>query len=80
MLHASVMERLLSGLSDEQIPVLIFRDRTGSATNFILEKASELNIGAALKPIMGNDAILCTDSSKALSAAREIGIVHGSIN
>ena len=69
------------GLSDEQVPVLICRDRTGSTTDFILEKANKVNIGVALKPIMANDAILCTDGSKALSAAaREIGIVHRSIN
>ena len=69
------------GLSDEQVPVLICRDRTGSTTDFILEKANKVNIGAALKPIMANDAILCTDGCKALSAAaREIGIAHRSIN
>ncbi len=82
MLHASVVERKASkrGLSDEQVPVLICRDRTGSTTNFILEKANKINI-AALKSIMADDAILCTDGSKALgAAAREIGIVHRSIN
>ena len=69
------------GLSDEQIPVLICRDRTGSTADFVLEKADKANIGAALKPIMANDAVLCTDSSKALgAAAREIGIVHRPIN
>ena len=69
------------GLSDEQVPVLICRDRTGSIADFVLEKADKANIGAALKPIMANDAVLCTDSSKALgAAAREIGIVHRSIN
>lgn len=69
------------GLSDEQVPVLICRDRTGSTADFILEKADKASIGAALKPIMANDAVLCTDSSKALgAAAREIGIVHRPIN
>ena len=69
------------GLSDEQVPVLICRDRTGSAADFVLEKADKIHIGAALKPIMASDAVLCTDSRKALgAAAREIGIVHRSIN
>lgn len=69
------------GLSDEQIPVLICRDRTGSTTDFVLEKADKAHIGAALKPILASDAILCTDSGKALgAAAREIGITHRTIN
>lgn len=37
------------GWSDEQIPVLICRDRTGSTTDFVLEKAHN---GAALKPVL----------------------------
>ena len=39
------------------------------------------HIGAALKPLLANDAVLCTDSSKSLGAAvREIGIAHRPIN
>ena len=69
------------GLSSEQIPVLICRDRTGSTSDFVLEKADKEHIGAALKPLLANDAVLCTDSGKALGAAvREIGIVHRPIN
>jgi ISXO2 transposase-like protein len=69
------------GLSDEQVPVLICRDRNGSSADFILKKADKISIGAALKPIMASDAVLCTDGSKALgAAARKIGIVHRSIN
>lgn len=69
------------GLSDEQVPVLICRDRTGSTTDFVLEKADKMHIGAALKPILASDAVLCTDSGKALgAAAREMGITHRPIN
>lgn len=69
------------GLSDEQIPVLICRDRTGSTTDFVLEKADKTHISAALKPILASDVVLCTDSAKALSAAvKEIGITHRPIN
>ena len=69
------------GLSDEQIPVLICRDRTGSATDFVLEKADKKHIGAALKHLLASDVVLCTDSGKALgAAAREMGIAHRSIN
>jgi transposase-like protein len=58
------------GLSDEQIPVLICRDR-----------ADKEHISAVLKPILAADAILCTDGGKALGAvAREMGIVHRPVN
>ena len=69
------------GLSDEQIPVLICRDRTGSTADFVLDKADQAHISAALKPLLASDTVLCTDSGKALgAAAREIGITHRPIN
>ena len=69
------------GLSPEQIPVLICRDRAGNTSDFVLEKADKEHIGAALKPLLARDAILCTDSGRALGAAvREIGIAHRPIN
>jgi transposase-like protein len=69
------------GLSDEQIPVLICRDRTGNTSDFVLEKADKEHISAVLKPLLATDAILCSDSGKALcAAAREIGITHRPIN
>jgi len=69
------------GLSAEQIPVLICRDRSGNTADFVLKKADKEHIGAALKPLLASDAILCTDSGRALGAAvREIGITHRPIN
>ncbi len=69
------------GLSAEQIPVLICRDRTGSTSDFVLDKADKAHICAALKPLLATDAVLCTDSGKAVgAAAREIGITHRPIN
>ena len=69
------------GLSAEQIPVLICRDRAGSTADFVLEKADKKHIEAALKPVLAVDSVLCTDSARALdSAVREIGITHRSIN
>ena len=69
------------GLSDEQIPVRIGRDRTGNTPDFVLEKADKAHICAALKPVLSRDSILCTDSGKALvAAARERGITPHKIN
>ena len=46
-----------------------------------MEKADKEHIGAALKLLLANDVVLCTDSGKELGAAvREIGIVHRPIN
>lgn len=53
-------------LSDEQVPVPICQDRADKGC-----------IGAALKPILAADAILCTDGGRALGAvARAMGITH----
>ena len=69
------------GVSNEQVPVLICRDRTGSTSDFVLPKADKKHICAALKPIVAADAVLCTDGSKAARAAsRSLGIVHRSVN
>lgn len=69
------------GLSDEQIPVLICRDRTGNASDFVLARADKEHISEVLKPLLATDVILCSDSGKALcAAAREIGVTHRPIN
>lgn len=69
------------GLSDEQIPVLICRDRTGNTADFVLEKADKEHIGAVLKPILASDVILCTDGGKALGAvARDMSVCHRPVN
>ena len=69
------------GTSEEQTPVLICRDRTGNTADFVLEKADKEHIGAALKPLLAADVILCTDGAKSLAAvAREMGITHRPVN
>jgi transposase-like protein len=69
------------GLSKEQVPVLVARDRSGSTADFILEADGKANVVAALKPILASDAILCTDGSSMLAAAaKAIGITHRPIN
>jgi transposase-like protein len=69
------------GLSEAQRPVLICRDRAGNTADFMLEKADKAHIGAALKPILATDIILCTDGAKALAAvAKEMSITHRPVN
>lgn len=69
------------GLSREQVPVLVARDRAGATANFILAADDKANLVAALKPLLPADTILCTDGSSVLAAAaKEIGITHRPIN
>lgn len=69
------------GLSKEQVPVLVARDRAGSTADFILEADDKTHVAAALKPILPKDTILCTDGSSTLAAAaKEIGVTHRPVN
>lgn len=69
------------GLSVEQIPVLVVRDRTGDTADFILASGSKEPVTSALRPILPIDIILCTDGSGTLAAAaREIGVEHHAVN
>jgi transposase-like protein len=69
------------GLSDEQEPVLVARDRSGATADFILERANKVHVVAALAPVLASDAVLCTDSGKAfVAAARHLGVEHDALN
>lgn len=69
------------GLSKEQVPVLVARDRSGATADFILAVDDASHVVAALKPILPPDAILCTDSSRTLIAAAQIlKVEHHPVN
>jgi hypothetical protein len=69
------------GLSKEQVPVLIARDRATATANMILAADSKAELVAALKPLLPSDTILCTDGSSVLAAAaKEIGVTHRPVN
>lgn len=68
------------GLSAEQIPVLVVRDRYGATTDSVLKKVTEETVGAVLKPVLAEDALLCTDGSPVYRAlARTEGIEHHAV-
>ena len=53
-----------SGLSMEQIPVLVARDRSSSATmTAVLPSRKAKDIGARLLPVLSNDSLLCSDGA-----------------
>jgi transposase-like protein len=65
------------GLSAEQVPVLIARDRTKATTDYILPDRSEKSVTEVLKPVVAKDAVLVTDGDKAFGAfADKAGILH----
>ena len=69
------------GLSSEQIPVLIIRDRHKATTDKVLPNLSSEAIGAVLIPLLHRDTVLCTDSTKAYKIiARQKNIEHHPIN
>jgi ISXO2-like transposase domain len=53
------------GLSDEQVPVLIARDRNGATTDQILKDRSAGSIAAVLEPVVAKSAILVSDGAQA---------------
>src|SRR3954447_19698031 len=73
--------RAKRGLSAEQVPALIARDRAGHTADAVLPDLGAEAIGAALAPVVADDAVLCSDGAKAYAAfAAERGIRHEPIN
>jgi transposase-like protein len=69
------------GLSHEQVPVLVARDRAGVTMDCVLDAMDTVTLSAALKPYITKDVVLCTDGSKALAgAARHLGVEHHAVN
>jgi len=69
------------GTSDDHVPVLVARDRSGACTDFMLRRSDKAQLTAALSPVLAPDAVLCTDGSSAMAAAaRHIGVEHHALN
>ena len=69
------------GLSHEQVPVLVARDRAGVTMDCVLKAMDMTTLSIALKPFLCKDVVLCTDGSPALAAAaRHLGVEHHAVN
>jgi len=69
------------GLSAEQVPALIARDRAGHTVDAVLPDLGAEAIAAALGPAVADDAVLCSDGAKAYAAfAAERGLHHEPVN
>jgi len=69
------------GLSDEQIPVLIARDRDHITLDAVLPRADTQSLKKVLGPVIDPDAILCSDANPIYrSFTRQAHIEHRPIN
>jgi transposase-like protein len=69
------------GLSDEQVPVLIARDRHKATTDQILDDRSARSIAAVLEPIVAKSAVLVSDGAQTYRAfANKAGLAHVGLN
>lgn len=69
------------GLSSEQIPVLVVRDRSATTTDAVLAKANTAAVRAVLEPIVDPDAVLCSDSNAIYRGFAEAAhIAHTPVN
>lgn len=69
------------GTGEEQVPVLVLRDRHGATTDFKLTLACQREEAPILNQVISPDSVLCTDGSASLKgAARQAGIAHRALN
>jgi transposase-like protein len=69
------------GLSTEQVPVLVARDRSGVTLDCILKGKDSESLTAALKPFIAKDVVLCSDGSKAFAkTAKDLAVEHHALN
>lgn len=65
------------GLSREQIPVLVARDRAGATTDHVLDNPGKTAVTAVLKPLLPGDAVVCTDGGGAIGrSVMDLGLEH----
>jgi transposase-like protein len=69
------------GLSEEQIAVIVVRDRHGATTDTVLSDLSRKSVTAVLKPLLNRDTLLCTDGALFYKAAAKAeGFAHQPLN
>lgn len=65
------------GLSREQVPILVVRNRAGQTTDSVLELVDKASVSQVLRIAVAPDAVLCTDGSNFLAAvAKALSLQH----
>lgn len=66
---------------DEQVPVLVVRDRQGTTHSMVLPDLTAGSIGGVLLPLLGSEVVLCSDRAKTYGViARKGGLHHEPVN
>ena len=69
------------GLSDEQVPILVAVDRSGTTTCSVLPSVTADNVQAVLEPRIDDDILLVTDGNNVYPpCAKSLGIKHEALN
>jgi transposase-like protein len=69
------------GRSDEQVGVLVARDRSGATVDAVLPCFNRRTVQAVLQPVLQPDALLCSDGYSVYRAfAAHTGIAHEPVN
>ena len=69
------------GLSDEQVPVLVAADRSGTTFSTVLPKVNANTLHKALAPVMDKDALLVTDGNNSYPlCATALDVSHEALN
>ena len=69
------------GLSDEQVPILVAVDRSGTTTCSVLPSVTADNVKNVLEPRIDKDIILVTDGNNIYPlCAKSLGIKHEALN
>ena len=71
------------GISNEQVCILVARDRTGQTVDFVTGRGqlTKAKLHACLPPVIDRDILLVSDGHPAYPVfAREMGILHAAVN
>jgi len=68
------------GLSQEQIPILVVRDRRGKHFDQVLPAVNQATLSIILPQLLSDESILCSDGAHVYkSVTKEFGIPHESL-
>ena len=69
------------GLSDEQVPVLVAADRSGTTASTVLPAVNADTLRSAIEPVVDKDIVLVTDGHRAYPpCAAALGVHHEALN
>ncbi|MCP5092701.1 MAG: IS1595 family transposase, partial [Gammaproteobacteria bacterium] len=69
------------GLSDEQVPVLVAADRSGTTVSAVLTVVNADTLRSAIEPVVNEDIVLVSDGHRAYPpCAAALGVRHEALN